>query len=107
MSEGFTSGPWVMDYDELGCDLAITTDARMDDYVPICCMDVNFDPPFAEEQAANAHLIVAAPLLYDELSSAPEPNEIDVTNPERFKRIYREWFEASSKALAIARGELK
>jgi len=109
MSEGFTKGPWESEgrtvYKLSPCNIGGI--GGMANHFYLSVQRGHKDGGSQSELEANAHLIAAAPLLYDELSSAPEPNEIDVTNPERFKRIYREWFEASSKALAKARGELK
>lgn len=38
-------------------------------------------------------------LLEGALCNAPLPDELDLTNPERFKRIYAEWYDAKSQAL--------
>ena len=54
---------------------------------------------------ADGFLMAAAPELYEALESAPSPDDLDFTNPERFKRIYAEWFASRHLAIAKAYGE--
>ena len=104
-----TPGPWTLDedtYTVLGDGRNVTRVHTVDDF--ICDGD---DAEVAEECAANAALIAAAPDLYEALAVLHTLLDFDdevaagvgivTENPDRINRA----FEAARAALRKARGE--
>ena len=91
----WTPGPWRRVSGRFLCQINIGTDR---DTIATVYGDTG-------ENEANTNLIAASPTMADVLEVAPDPNDMDFTNPERFKRIYSEWYTKRCAALAKARGE--
>ena len=63
----FTKGPWGFKNSADDEFIEISVEGRKSQ-VEIASVEIGFDPPFEDEQHANAHLIAAAPDLYETLS---------------------------------------
>lgn len=64
----FTPGPWVLIEGQFNSEVEVTTDSRQENSKgKICGMDIYFDGSHGVEQPANAHLIAAAPEMYEML----------------------------------------
>ncbi len=95
----FTPGPWVINK-TYATMLIITGQSDMD----VCQVDAGYDSDLSQysaddEEQANAHLIAAAPELYDALSGLLYHDENGIGEG------YDEVIEAARLALAKARGE--
>ena len=102
MSEAkFTKGKWFLIYgDQGGNKTKITTTARVDTCtVSICNIDAYFNGPVGVEQKANAHLMVAAPEMYELL------DEVSHVLGHELNPTSKTYIKAIKKLLAKARGE--
>ncbi len=102
----FTLGPWTLvdnsDNDGYG-SLAITTAERIRcAMVDICSVETYYDEPLGTEQEANAHLIAAAPEMYELLDNLRDAMASVLGLSAEMEFAYA---EAIGKMLARARGE--
>lgn len=111
MSEAkFTPGPWVLIEGQFDSEVEVTTETRQQNSKgEICGMDIYFDGSHGVEQPANAHLIAAAPEMYESIESDVIRLEFDLAQlghgfAHAAEEINAE-LNAKKKLLAKARGE--
>jgi len=96
----FTKGEWLIIETDYCPENEITTQQRINDgKISICGFDNLFDGDFKIEQDANAHLIAAAPDMYNLLSELKEHmNSEPCANSD-------EWINDIDLLIKKARGE--
>ncbi len=95
----FTKGPWVLIDGQFSSEVEITTENRQENSKgKICEMDIYFGGGHGIEQPANAHLIAAAPEMYEMLRALSEMSSEDA-------KLYLEGSSDVIDLLAKARGE--
>lgn len=83
----FTPGPWKTFLGEAEDTLHITTLDRLNrDMCEIASVDIHFNDPFGAEQTANAHLISAAPEMYEALKLLMTP---DISSAARVVALFK------------------
>ncbi|AUR87388.1 hypothetical protein NVP1100O_47 [Vibrio phage 1.100.O._10N.261.45.C3] len=99
----FTKGPWVLIDGQFSSEVEITTENRQENSKgKICEMDIYFDGQHGIEQPANAHLIAAAPEMYEMLAEVL--HNMEVGNSDHTE-INDAMIPRVSALLAKARGE--
>jgi len=97
----FTPGPWEVRLDDstFGPKLEIHQEGA-ENRVPICERDLGFNDDVDEESKANAHLIAAAPEMYEAIEGLL--NVISETRGEDARQAVIK----ANEVLAKARGDL-
>lgn len=110
MSEAkFTKGEWQLEEADFDGEFLLTTQQRMDNsQVEILTIDTSYLGDIGQEQKANAHLIAAAPEMYDEIECDINGLIKLLQSLDRYSNdylFYSSELERKQQLLAKARGE--
>ena len=121
MNTKFTKGPWIIcDGDSTDSSDLITTNYRSveNNIVPIAEIETEFDGIIGTEQEANAHLIAAAPDMYEMAESLSHELNMAIDEINTMRDIHnkdnltpadhwdKESLHEAQLTLAKARGEI-